>query len=306
MTWERIEAFVQVEVPVRVMLRISDGHTPNLAQMCFGFEQAERESINAVTAVVRKHPLLYYDLRQKVVAAFAKRKKDIVTPMCLATSMVLRLHVLSDTTVDVYNPDGGSQAITAVIERYYKDDVAMQLAAKLNYQDFREKASYFGEANTQVLANNYDAENFWKITALHRAEGSDLFRKLVDGYAGQGESERMNKHVKKFSYGERVRQTHAVTSGMMEADTILRMMSKVGEISKAPYLECLRDKFYETVDANNENARAAAERVMEEQELVGDEEDEVDDAEYGRDVADAGRDALLLLLQAAQEVLEEE
>ena len=84
----------------------------------------------------------------------------------------------------------------------------------------------------KYMAANDSADNFWKVSTLVVSEGSELFRKLVNGYAGQGESERMNKMVKKFRTTLRNRQTHAVTSSYMELDMIYKMIRKSTQVKK--------------------------------------------------------------------------
>ena len=42
-TWERIKIFVDVELPLRQLLRISDGHKLNLADIAYGFEDASKK-----------------------------------------------------------------------------------------------------------------------------------------------------------------------------------------------------------------------------------------------------------------------
>jgi hypothetical protein len=37
---------------------------------------------------------------------------------------------------------------------------------------------------------------FWETAARFHPVGAELFRKFLNGFAGQGESERMNKSVK--------------------------------------------------------------------------------------------------------------
>ena len=83
----------------------------------------------------------------------------------------------------------------------------------------------------KYLAVNDSVDNFWKVSNFFATEGSELFRKLVNGYAGQGESERMNKMVKNFRTTNRNRQSHAVTNSYMELDMIYKMIRKCGQTS---------------------------------------------------------------------------
>ena len=45
--WERIRMFVEVEDPFRQLLRISDGHVPNLHSIAYGFDIAKVKSLRA-------------------------------------------------------------------------------------------------------------------------------------------------------------------------------------------------------------------------------------------------------------------
>lgn len=55
--WDRVRFFVAVEVPIRTLLRISDGHSPNLSEMACGFEHARTLSLAAVAAAEVSFPL---------------------------------------------------------------------------------------------------------------------------------------------------------------------------------------------------------------------------------------------------------
>ena len=92
-TWERIQVFVDVEIPIRTLLRISDGHKPNLADISYGYENASCKSLAAATAAVTKFPLVYGGLIECVTGAISKRRVDIVADLCLAAAMVLPKHV---------------------------------------------------------------------------------------------------------------------------------------------------------------------------------------------------------------------
>ena len=152
------------------------------------------------------------------------------------------------------------------------------------------------------MAQKDSADNFWKVSKLAFTEGSELFKKLVNGYAGQGESERMNKMVKKFRSTERNRQTHIVTSSYMELDIIYKMIRKSTAVrKKAVYIDSLRE-IIEALKAEYQEEMAAQDEALaggEVDEVA--EEDEVEDAEYAVDAPDEGRNALFDLLIAAAE-----
>ena len=144
------------------------------------------------------------------------RKKDIVTDLCLAAAMILPKHVYVRDGEVPYDPIGGSQALNNIIMRYYKDDISKQNEAFKIYSDFREKSGvHFGGRNLDHIARTGTADDFWAWTSLADKTGTELFRKLVNGYSGQGESEQMNKQVKKHRTTVRNRQSHIVTASYM-------------------------------------------------------------------------------------------
>lgn len=304
-TWERIKIFVDVEYPVRRLLRISDGHKPNLPEICFGYEDARKKSLAAVESAQKKYPLKYVTLFVDVTAAFEKRTKDVVTPLCLAACMVLPRHVYTVDGQLPYEPEGGGAELVAVIERYYRGDLPKQIEALKVFQDFRERAgAHFGNPRTIYTALDDTAETFWKTTAIMQPVGSELFRKLCNGYAGQGESERMNKQVKKFRTTVRDRLSHEVTSAYMELDTLNKMETKNESYNKeSPYMECLREKVLEIQEEHEElGAIAAADEEEIEMQAVNEDSDD----DYDSKIQDQGRNALFLLLDAAANLLDAE
>ena len=243
-----------VEYPVRRLLRISDGHKRNLPEICYGYEDARNKSLAAVENAQKKYPLKYVDLYVNVTAAFEKRTKDFFTPLCLAACTMLPRHVY---TVDGHlsdEPEGGRAALIAVIDRYYLGDKPKLIEALMMFQNFRERSgAHFGNPRTIYTALYDSAETFWKTFAIMQPVGSELFRKLCNGYAGQGESERMNKQVKKFRTTLRNRQSHEVTSAYMELDTFYKMETKNEIYNKeSPDMECLREKVLEIQEEDEE------------------------------------------------------
>jgi hypothetical protein len=183
--------------------------------------------------------------------------------------------------------------------RYYLNDIVKQNQALKVYSDFREQSGvHFGGRNLVSIAKDGTADEFWARASLSDRVGSELFRKLVNGYCGQGESERMNKQVKKHRTTVRNRQSHEVTASLMELDTTYKMIRlKEKKIKTNTYLECLREKIFdlqeeiEVEEFEEQELNAANENV------VFNEEDshDVEDMEYAIDHDDLGRIALLEL-----------
>ena len=301
-TWKRIQVFVDVEIPVRVLLRISDGNSPNLVHISPVFGHTMRESLKAVLAAENNSPSLYRDFQTKISALFDKRKVDIVTKLCLAASMILPKHVYTVDGVEEYNPSGGEAAIIEVIERYYippRD----QVAAIVQYENFRSKSGIFSQLKFTFSASNSSPNDFWKVASNVSEDdtGIDLFRKLVNGYSGQGESERMNKQVKKFRTTNRNRQTHSITSAYMELDTTYQMIdSRKIESAKVTYIDCIRDLVMEIRSdvADDENDRIYNDLIANEQMNDQSSDDEID-PETDIEIPDHGRSALITLLNSS-------
>jgi hypothetical protein len=142
------------------------------------------------------------------------------------------------------------------------------------------------------MAEDGTADGFWARASLSDKVGSELFRKLVNGYCGQGESERVNKQVKKHRTTVRNRQSHEVTASLMELDATYKMIQlKEKKVKMNTYVECLREKILDLEEFEEQELNAANENV------VFNEEDgeEVEDMEYAMDHDDLGRIALLEL-----------
>lgn len=302
-TWDRIRIFVGVELPVRTLLRISDGHKPNLAEICPVYDHMKRDSLAEASKAEIKFPLYYEGLYRNCNNIFQKREKDITSLLCLAAAMVLPKHVYVEDGNDVYVVEGGQAAVISVIDRYY-EDVDKQIEALKNFQNFRSKSGeLFGSPRLIHAGRNNTADDFWSLAVMVEPVGCEVFRKLVNGYSGQGESERMNKQVKKFRTTTRNRQSHLVTSAYMELDSIYDMMRSKREGPKVgTYLECLRDKYRDVreilvLEAEDRDlaALAAAAADAESDGAEGDE----DEGDYDGDIPDVGRDALIDLLNAA-------
>jgi hypothetical protein len=185
--------------------------------------------------------------------------------------------------------------LVAVIDRYNYGEIPKQIQALKLYQDFRGRAGFFGSARMKTMATTESANDFWKLSTLFATEGSELFRKLVDGYAGQGESERKNKMVKNSRPTDRNRESHIVTSSYMEFYILYKMIQKSEDAAKmtdinAPYIDSLRDVIAE-LEAEREQGRGQEPEAVfggEEEEEIND-DDEFDDLEYALDPPVEGR-----------------
>ena len=305
-TWDRINIFVDVESPIRIALRVSDSHKPNLAQMAPMFDKARNESLRGARHAEVKYPVYYTDLNEKIALLFDKRRVDIVTKLCLAASMVLPEHIYTENN-EIYTPTGGRAAIIEVIDRYYplEDD---RLKAILVFQNLRTKTDIFGsERVIRYMRSEVKPppDAFYSMMSALTDDlvGVELFRKLVNGYSGQGESERMNKQVKKFRTTTRNRQSHAVTSAYMELDTTYRMVERRNqEPAQVKFIDLLQEAYK---DIQEEVEIEGEERDHENASIAGDDYDndiengDIDES-YQTEIPDICRDTLIELCRTAR------
>ena len=91
-----------------MLLRLSDGHDPNLPTLCRQFEVTKRSSLEAaenytaefggtfVVPAKGKRAARTVTVSDYVNEMFAKREKDIVTPLVRAAAMILPTYVYKD------------------------------------------------------------------------------------------------------------------------------------------------------------------------------------------------------------------
>ena len=161
----------------------------------------------------------------------------------------------------------------------------------------------FSQQKFIFSASNSSTDDFWKVASNVSEDdtGIDLFRKLVNGYSGQGESERMNKQVKKFRTTNRNRQTYATTSAYMELDTTYQMIdSRKKESAKVTYIDCIRDLVMEIQSdvADEANESIYNDLLANEQNDNQNSDDEID-PETDVEIPDLGRSALITLLNSS-------
>ena len=89
------------------------------------------------------------------------------------------------------------------------------------YSNFRNKdGEFFGDNTYTSTALEHDDKNpgqFWIIVEnIVGKAWCELFIKLCFGYCGQEAAERLNKQVKQIRTISRNRQSHALTSRLLE------------------------------------------------------------------------------------------
>jgi hypothetical protein len=313
--WNRVQLFVNVETSTRVLLRMTDGHAPTLKDVAFLFDTALRETLAVANGAVVKFPGLYPNLPNLIQAAFAKPRKDIVTPLVLAAAMINPSNVYGShvrTLQEAYNPPGGADAIRAAFRKYYADDLDSQTQASVLYTNFRSGTGvWFEDAGRTRTACNLGNGQFWDIVQEEYPNyaGPELFRKLYYGYAGQGESERLNKKVKQFRTILRNRQIHETTSALCELHSyysnVLRDKSR-NVVLNCTWLESIRTKITEARneadDVLNQDVEFLANggQLIQEQGLNNFDplDDDDEDLEYDMDEAE---DILMVAIREAQE-----
>jgi len=126
----------------------------------------------------------------------------------------------------------------------------------------------------KALAKDPNPNKFWAAaTQAVGSIGTEVARFLVNAFAGQGASERMNKKVKLFRTVNRNRQSHKVTEAYVEISMGIR--SKAGPPTKT-YLQFRKEHIEELRVLKAEIAADALAAVVpaEEPALVGEEEEE--------------------------------
>ena len=304
-TWSRVSVFLDVEVPIRTALRISDSNAPNLGQMAQVFERSIAESMKGAMKAEGEFPAIYPDLAEKIRILCDRRRVDVVTKLCLAAAMVYPKKIYT-ADGEVYAPEGGKAAINDVIQRYYPS-ISDQLKAIVVLNNLRSKTGLFADPRMKLSADTSTPDDFYIIACSLSDEvvGLELYRKLINGYSGQGESERMNKQVKKHRTTVRNQQHHAATSALMELESTYKMIENRREQpAEVLYIDRLKETFRNVqeeiaIDAAEESLNDALARDAS-ADYASDDEDDID---YDAEVPDMGRNALIdLLIHAASTI----
>ena len=159
----------------------------------------------------------------------------------------------------------------------------------------------------KLSADTSNPDDFYIIACSLSDEvvGLELYRRLINGYSGQGESERMNKQVKKHRTTFRNQQHHASTSALMELESTHKMIeNKREQPAEVLYIDRLKETF---MDVQEEIAFDAAEESLNDAiawdagaDYASDDEDDID---YDAENPDMGRNALIdLLIHAASAI----
>lgn len=220
--------------------------------------------------------------------------------------MVEPSFVYTTEGVAPYDPAGGMAALRSLVAQYYRGDLPAQAAAMSTFLNFREKTGvYFSDPVTPEYIKK-GADEFWRQAQSYKLPGAELFRKLVNGFAGQGEAERMNKSVKHTRTIKRNRQSHVITSALVELKTFFRMEHEKeargrGKREKPSYLLEVKQHFADFVEAEEE--RLLEEAIAEAEAAL----DPVpaDEMEYA-DELETTADRVILSLLAQERVDEEE
>ena len=258
--WQKLSVYVNFTEYMVKGLRKSDTDSPNLLLMAPAFDLARAQCIKMATEAKAENPTLYVvDFPAKVDAAFGKRKADIVTPLALAAAFVDPMTAYMATPPDV---PGGYLALMGVVKKYYHGDAAAVAKAMVIATNFREQNGvFFSEPLAKSLAADPNPDKFWAaaVQALGRV-GSEVCRFLVNGYAGQGSSERMNKKLNTARTADRNRQSHQVTEAFVEIH--MGIKSSMGGPPSKTYLQFRKEHIDELRALKAETEEAAeAERV---------------------------------------------
>ena len=181
--------------------------------------------------------------------------------------------------------------------------------------DFRSKTGeFFNDVDGLATKSAaFGIDRFWQMAGIHRVDGScEFFRKMVNGFCGQGESERMNKKVKKIRNKLRNRQSHEITSAQLILDSHYRREEKFVATAPMSHLETVRQRLH-TIAAVEDDiidehiaAQEQAAELQGSQAAPVTEVEELDDYEEEVDVAANILEALFRIdLVAETEILPE-
>ena len=165
----------------------------------------------------------------------------------------------------------------------------------------------FASAKFKHAALDSSPDDFYKVACSVSDDlvGLELFRKLINGYSGQGESERMNKQVKKHRTTIRNPQQHDCTAALMELETTYRMIeSRKHKPAEVMYIDRLQETFRNVQEELEEEAQ---ERIYNNATALDDnaDSDNEGDDDYQIEAPDIGRNALIDLLLSAASALDE-
>ena len=125
-----------------------------------------------------------------------------------------------------------------------------------------------GRVCAASAAANKGIDYFWQIASTMRGEKTcELFRKLANGYCGQGASERLNKLVKKTRNKLRNRQQHETTQAYLRLDSHYKRLRHFQDEVPKHYLESVKQQINRMAKLVEEDAAEKAEAAAEE---VGD------------------------------------
>ena len=235
--WTKLENFVKVEEPIRRMLRLTDGHEPNLSIIAPVFF----ETCDQVLSICAQ---IDDNLKLSVKSCLQKRAKDIVSFLACGAAMVSPIGLYSRGKI--FSHEDGNKIIIRLIKRYFYDETEQtRKQYELIYQQFREKTGYF---NTLKDVTFDSSDNFWSIAFLHLdSPVCVFFRKLINGFCGQGESERLNKLVKSVRTKVRNRQAHKTTQAFLKLSSYYTNMNRKENLkNQSRYLDLIREKINET------------------------------------------------------------
>jgi len=326
--WQKLGLYVKFTEFITKGMRKSDTDSVNLFLMAPTFELALAQCVKMATAAKTKDPGLYCtNFPVKVAAAFAKRKVDIATMLALAAAFVDPVSAFVVPPVDV---PGGYMVLMEVMKKYYKDEENCAIGLNGVLMDFRawyhrpyrphplpqnpstivaeamamvktfreNTGPFFSDPAVKALAALPSPDEMWSaaVQALG-SKGCEVYRFLVNGYAGQRASERINKKVKKTRNFDRNRQCHVVTEAMVKLHIGLH-----GRESSPPsktYLQYRKEHIDElcALKAKAE-AEAEAELLLEAAGAADNTEEPKEDDEDGDDNA--------IVLEIANEVVQEE
>jgi len=258
---ERIQTFIDIVIPVRTFLRVTDSHKPHLHMIPKTFDAAVMKAMEAVAEHLQgpaRHEL--NNLATFVKECVEKRRGDCVSRISLAAAAVNPKNLYA---ADRYEPAGCVDALHWAIEKYYQGDDDKINAAIKQYTQLYERSpsSYFGTPRAESFLaslDEHDVQHFFAQAAQRGGEPPrelcELGRKLVSQIGGQGASEHCNHEVSRTRTKARNRQTSETTNALMKIKSAVRYESRNEEVVngerfdkksvlKRTFIEALAEEF---------------------------------------------------------------
>ncbi|XRB15185.1 hypothetical protein RI054_09g50250 [Pseudoscourfieldia marina] len=289
----RANAFLDVSIPFREFLRVTDSDLPHLHMVSKSFDASVMRSLEAAGEHLQNREDHLVGLVAHINTCVDKRRPDCVSPMALAASAVNPKYIYAD---DRYLPDGAQEALQEVISKYFGDDEDRANQARREYIELSELQAntWFGKlVGTKRVAKSFvdslDEHSVQLFYAQADSSGkkciSEVARKLCSQVSGQGSSERANKDVARTRTKGRNRQSAETTNGLLKIKSAAMYQHRTASAEKdqqskhRTFVEALAEQFSYVREEHARFVAAQEEREAANRLTAADEQSDDDDDE---------------------------